>query len=105
MSLAEEVVIRVPASRFDDAAAAVGKLGAITQREIKAQDVTDDVVDLEMRLRNAKALEEKVLGLLECAGTLQAALELEKEAARITLDIERLEVAWPGLPTRSHSAR
>ena len=90
---AEEVVIRVPSGRFDEAASSVGKLGTITQREIRAQDVTDDVTDLETRLRNAKALKEKVLALLDRAGTLQAALELEKEAARVTLDIERLEGA------------
>ena len=90
---AQEVVIRVPSGRFDEAASSVGKLGTITQREIKAQDVTEDVTDLETRLRNSKALKEKVLALLERAGTLQAALELEKEAARVTLDIERLEGA------------
>jgi len=51
------------------------------------------VTDLETRLRNAKVLKEKVLALLDRAGTLQAALEMEKEAARVTLDIERLEGA------------
>ena len=90
---AQEVVIRVPSGKFDEASSAVARLGTITQREIKAQDVTEDVTDLETRLRNSRALKEKVLALLERAGTLQAALELEKEAARVTLDIERLEGA------------
>jgi hypothetical protein len=89
----EEVVVRVPSARFDEAVHSLARLGTILQRQIKAQDVTDVVTDLRMRLDNAKALKEKVQALLEKAGTLQATVEMEKELARLALEIERLEGA------------
>lgn len=85
------IVVRVPATRFSEATAALAALGTITEKEIKAQDVTEEHTDLEIRLKSAKALLEKLLALLGKAQTVKEALEVEREIARVRTEIEQLE--------------
>ncbi len=84
------IVIRVPAEKFDQTIAALEKLGTVMHRDIKAADVTEDYIDLEIRLRNAKALLAKLLALLDKAADVKEALAVEKEVARVRTQIEQL---------------
>lgn len=85
------VTIRVPSARFHDATDRVERLGQISRRDIRADDVTDEYVDLEARLKNAKAMRERLQALLAKADDIKAALEVEKEIARVSEEIERLQ--------------
>jgi hypothetical protein len=84
------VTVRVPRDRFDDALERIEKLGEVTHRDIKAQDVTDEYVDLAARLKNAYAMRERLSELLARAPAKEA-LDIEKELGRVTEEIERLE--------------
>jgi hypothetical protein len=84
------ITIRVPRDRFDEAIARVEKLGDVVHRDIKAQDVTDQVVDLQARLKNAQAMRDQLLELLRRA-TVKEALEIETQLGRITEQIEVME--------------
>jgi hypothetical protein len=84
------VTIRVPRDRFDDAVARIEKLGDVTHRDIKAQDVTDEFVDVQARLKNAYAIRDRLADLLSRAAVKEA-LDIEKELGRVTEDIERME--------------
>lgn len=86
----ESIVIRVPAEKFDQAVAALEKIGVVFARDIGAQDVTERYVDLQIRLDNAKALLKKLLELLEKARTVKEAMEVEKEIARVRTEVEGL---------------
>jgi hypothetical protein len=86
----DAVTIRVPRDRFDDAIARVEKLGDVVHRDIKAEDVTDQYVDLQGRLRNAQAARDQLLELLRRANVKEA-LDIEKELARITEEIESMQ--------------
>jgi hypothetical protein len=57
---------------------------------VAAEDVTDQYVDLELRLRNAQAVRARLEKLLETA-SVRDAVEIHKELARVTEEIERLE--------------
>ena len=85
-----EITIRVPRQRFEPALAAIDKLGDILHRDISAQDVTDEFVDLEIRIKNARAMQTRLKTLLEKA-PVKEALEIEKELHRVTEELERLE--------------
>lgn len=85
------IVIRVPAEKFDQAAQGLARIGTVASREITAEDVTERYADIETRLRNQKALKEKILQLLAKSATAKDALALEQEAARVTTKIENLE--------------
>jgi len=85
------IVVRVPAARFDEAVESLGKMGTITEREVTAQDVTEEYVDLALRLANARKLVEKLQELLGRAKTVKEALDVEKELARVRTEIELME--------------
>lgn len=64
-NLAATVVIRVPSERFGEALSELRKLAWKVQREsTSGEDVTDQYVDLEARLKAQKATEEELLALL-----------------------------------------
>jgi hypothetical protein len=86
-----KITFRVPAPRFNEALAAIAGLGTVTEREVKAQDVTEEYQDLSLRLKSAKALHEKLLELLGKAATVKDSLEVEREVARVRTEIETLE--------------
>lgn len=85
-----EVTVRVPRERFDEALRGMEKLGDVLHKSVAAEDVTDQYVDLELRLRNAHAVRARLEKLLESA-TVRDAVEIHKELAKVTDEIERLE--------------
>ena len=84
------ITVRVPRDRFDEAVGRIEKLGDVTHRDIKAQDVTDEFVDLQARLKNAYSIRDRLQDLLSRAAVKEA-LDIEKELGRVTEDIERME--------------
>ncbi|HEX8793740.1 MAG TPA: DUF4349 domain-containing protein [Polyangiaceae bacterium] len=84
------ITVRVPRDRFDDTIARIEKLGDVTRRDIKAQDVTDEYVDLQARLKNAYAMRDRLTELLSHAAVKEA-IDIEKELGRVTEEIERME--------------
>ena len=86
----QQITIRIPRGQFDDVIKRIEKLGDVTHRSITAQDVTDEYVDLEIRIKNARAMRDRLQELLKQAA-VKDALEIEKELGRITGEIERME--------------
>jgi hypothetical protein len=83
------LTLRIPADRFDEATAGVRPLGKVEQLDVSVEDVTEQYMDLEARLANARRLEERLLQLLETrTGTLEQVLAAERELARVRTDIE-----------------
>ena len=85
-----EITIRIPRNRFEPTLAAIDKIGDVLHRDIQAQDVTDEFVDTEIRIKNARAMQVRLKALLEKA-PVKEALEIEKEMRRVTDEIELLE--------------
>ncbi|MCA9671611.1 MAG: DUF4349 domain-containing protein [Myxococcales bacterium] len=85
------ITLRVPSSRLDAALSALGKLGELLRRDIRGQDVTEQYLDLEIRLKNARAVRVRLLALLAKAKGVKDSVLIERELARVTEQIERLE--------------
>jgi hypothetical protein len=85
-----EITVRVPRARFQPTLVAIDKLGDVVHRDIQAEDVSDDYVDTEIRITNARAMQVRLRQLLERA-PVKEALDIEKELARITQELELLE--------------
>lgn len=84
------ITFKVPAQRFDDAINELGTLARkIESQEVQGQDVTDEFVDLESRLRNLRAVETRLLELLRGASTTEAALQVNQELSNIQGQIEQ----------------
>lgn len=85
-----EITVRVPRDKFEASLAAIERIGDVLHRDVTAQDVTDELVDLEIRIKNGHAMQARLRALLEKAAVKEA-LEIEKELHRVTEELERLE--------------
>lgn len=85
------LVLRVPAERFRPMLDRIEELGDVLSLTWDAQDVTDQFNDLDVRIRNARQMRERLELLLGRAENVSDALSIERELERVTLEIERLE--------------
>lgn len=86
------VELKLPAERFDQAVAGLDPVGDVESVSVEAQDVGEELVDLEARIANARRLEERLVELLATrTGRLEDVLAVERELARVREEIERLE--------------
>jgi hypothetical protein len=83
---------KVPAARVTEFRARLAGLGEVTGDSEKAEDVTEARADVQARLRNARAEDQRMLDLLgNRTGTLADVVAVEKELARVRETIERIE--------------
>ncbi len=85
------VVLRVPAEKFEPALAAATKLGWVTFRDITSEDVSEKYTDLDIRIKNAKVLRDRLAALLEKNPNHEEVVALEKELSAATTRLEELE--------------
>ena len=75
--------------------------GEITQRSTTAQDLTREILDTGARLDAQRTLQGRLMGLLERRdGSLGDLLQIERELARVTGDIESIEAQLKTLRLR-----
>lgn len=85
------LVIRVPADRFEAALADIHDLGTVDRETLAGEDVGQEFVDLEARLRNLRAHEGVMLQLYEQAQTIPDSIRVQKEVTSVQLRIEEIE--------------
>ena len=83
---------RVPAAQFDAAMRDIRAVGSrVTAEKITGQDVTEEYIDLEARLRTQRALEAQLLDIMKQARQVSEAITVQRELANVRTEIERVE--------------
>lgn len=82
------VTIRVPSKSFDDAITAVKALGKVNSINIKADDVSEEYVDLQSRLKNLQAQEGQLLTIMAKAQTVAEILAVQQQLTSVQGEIE-----------------
>jgi hypothetical protein len=85
------VTLRVPAEKFTSVVTDLAKLGKELSREVKTEDVTEQVVDVTSRIATAQASVDRVRALLARATTLGEIVSLEAEVAKREAELESLK--------------
>lgn len=85
------ITIRVPVARFDEAVRRIEELGQVIHRNVSVEDVTEEFTDLEVRLRNLRAIRARLEGLLAKAKTVEESVLIERELGRVAGEIDRIE--------------
>ncbi len=85
-----EFTLRVPAGRFGGAVKDVEAMGTVRQRQIGAQDVTEEFVDLQARQRNLERHEQQLLSFMDRATKVSDLLAVEQELSRVRGQIEQI---------------
>lgn len=88
----EELTVRVPSKDFDVFMDKILEgVDELDSKHIDIQDVTEEFVDIEARLKNKKQLETKYQELLSKTNNMDEILRIEKEISSIREEIESTE--------------
>ena len=90
-STSTSVTLRVPAANFEELVTALSEMGDINYKNVVGTDVTEEYLDIQIRLKNAEVLRKRLVKLLQEARTVEDSLAVEKELARVTGEIERFK--------------
>lgn len=99
------LVLRVPAAKLQTILNQIRALGRVKEEHLNSEEVTDQVVDLQARLKNARATEQRLIEVLNNrTGKVSDILQVEKEIARTREQIERMEAQRQNLMKRVEMA-
>jgi hypothetical protein len=92
------ITIRVPAARFEQAKADIGKLAArIETEKSDATDVTKEYIDRQARIRNLRAQEAQYLTIMKSAAKVKDMLEVSEKLSEVRGEIEQEEAEFETL--------
>jgi hypothetical protein len=85
-----DLTIRVPAAKFEDAMAELRKIGTVLGDNVTSQDVTQEFVDLESRLRNQRAQQSVLIRLMSQARNVGETLAVQQQLSQVQEQIEQM---------------
>jgi hypothetical protein len=92
------ITFRIPAERYTSVLEQLGgQLGTRLSLRQQAQDVTQEVADVDSRVRSAEAALASFRRLLDRADTVGEVLNVERELARRAADLESLQARQKSL--------
>ncbi|MFJ8148999.1 DUF4349 domain-containing protein [Streptomyces sp. NPDC096048] len=99
-----EVVLRVPVERYEEVLDELEGAGKLLERSAKAQDVTDQVVDVDSRVKSQRASVARVRELMDRATKLSDVVTLEGELSTRQAELEALLARQAALKDRTSLA-
>lgn len=91
-----EYVIRIPRVHFEEVTENLSALGSVSYCSISAENITSQYRDTESRLTACRVEEERLLAMLEKAGTVADMLDIESRLSDVRYEIESLTTAILG---------
>lgn len=86
------IIIRVPAADFDNLLnEATRGVKRFDSKEVNVKDVTEEFIDIQIRLKTKKEFEQRYIALLKQAKTVSEILEIEKQIGELRSEIESIE--------------
>ncbi|MBA3601308.1 MAG: DUF4349 domain-containing protein [Acidobacteria bacterium] len=86
------MTVRVPSAKFDEALSEIRQTASrVIVESVKGQDVTEEFIDIEARLKTQKALEAQFLEIMKRSNSVEDALNVQTEIARVRGEIEKIE--------------
>ena len=85
------LTLHIPSDRFDQALEELSGLGDVISRNQTAEDVTEQVVDLDSRVASQRASVDRVRALLAQATTVDEIVRIEQELTTRESELESLE--------------
>jgi hypothetical protein len=93
--------LRIPSDRLGEVSERLRQLGQVVEDTQRSEDVSDQLVDLDARLASARTTERRLVELLRSrTGTLSDVLNVERELARVRIDVERLDAETTNIGRR-----
>jgi hypothetical protein len=87
----DTIVVRVPVDAFEHTFERIRGLGDVVTQRVQVEDVTEEFRDVQLRIRTLEAMRARVEQLLREANDVTAALAVEQQLERITVELEQLQ--------------
>ncbi|MEP6931667.1 MAG: DUF4349 domain-containing protein [Flavobacterium sp.] len=105
-SLYRNITVRVPSQNFDLFLQSISKgVSYFDQKDISSEDVTEQYIDLNSRLKTKQKLEERYIEILKKANKISEILEIEKQISAIREEIESKQGQLKYLESRVSESR
>lgn len=85
------VTVRVPVARFEEVLDQVLALGDVLDRSIRADDITEHYLAVDLRVRTLRATRDRLVDLLAKATEEEDKLALLREITRVTEELDAVE--------------
>lgn len=94
------IQLRVPQENLDATLVSLETLGIVQSRSLTAEDVSNQLVDFQARLRNLRRTEEMLLDIMGRSGEMGEVLQVAQELSNIRSSIEQIDAQLQALQTR-----
>ncbi|MFC3892226.1 DUF4349 domain-containing protein [Lentzea rhizosphaerae] len=85
------VTVRVPSNELDKVVRDLANFGEVTRSEVRSEDVTDQLVDVEARIATQRASVERLRVLFERAGSTSEVAQVEAELTKRQAELESMQ--------------
>lgn len=86
------MTVRVPAAKFEESLGEIRQTASrVIVETVKGEDVTEEFIDIEARLKSQKALEAQFLEIMKQAKSVEDALDVQRQLADVRGEIEKVE--------------
>lgn len=90
-----EITIRIPAANLQILIDSItSQAGKLDNKKISVEDVTAEYIDLEVRINNKRALENRYKQLLQKANKVADMIAIEEQIGNLREEIEAAEGRW-----------
>ncbi len=83
--------LRIPKQDLLAVMDGLAMLGKVTTRHVQIKDVTEQWIDLQAKIKNMRALRDRLRKLLQQAKNVKETLVVEKELTRVQTELDALE--------------
>lgn len=94
-----QAVLQIPAARFRALYERILGLGEVLHKSLAARDVTEEYLDVELRLNQARLMRDRLVALLQKTSDRKEKLRLMRELERLSAEIELQELSMARLRT------
>ena len=85
------LTVKLPETALEELINKTSGLGVVKSKSLSAKDVTDEITDIEARLKNLYVLRDRFRLLLDKADTVSEVIDIERELSRIQTEIDSIE--------------
>lgn len=83
--------LRIPQAKLETTLEQLAQLGTVENRSIEAEDVSNQLVDFQARLKNLRKSEAVVLKIMDRSGSVADVLKVTQELKTIRQEIEQID--------------
>ncbi|OUL33489.1 DUF4349 domain-containing protein [Nostoc sp. 106C] len=91
------ITLRIPQNQLDSTLDELAKLGTVGNRNITAEDVSNQLVDFQARLTNLRRTEANLQKIMDRSGSVRDVLSVAQELSNVRQSIEQINAQLKNL--------